>query len=86
MKNSTTVGEVPEVQSTDLSHTPGVHWVAQLTDLDFDSEGRIIIRNPELAAQIKEDVNKGRHILVLAANSGDYCVKVSNQNCFVRSA
>jgi hypothetical protein len=53
--------------------------------LDFDSEGRIIIRNPELAAQIKEDVNKGRHILVLAANSDNYCVKVSSQTCFVRS-
>jgi hypothetical protein len=69
---------------TQAADTSGVHWIVPVTDLDFDAEGRIVIKNPQLAKQIKEDISSGKHIFVMAANSGEYCVKVSSQTCFVR--
>lgn len=83
MGKTAKLAEPPAV--VDLSDVSGIHWSLEVTDLDFDSEGRVIIKSPELAARIKEDMKKGRHILVSSANSDNYCVKVSSQTCFAQN-
>ncbi|SOX52773.1 hypothetical protein MAAFP003_1440 [Mycobacterium ahvazicum] len=64
-----------EVRAEGESST--IHWPVSIDDISFDGEGRIIISNPELATLVKEDVRKGRHVFVTLANSGNYCVVVS---------
>ena len=64
-----------EVETGGQSST--IHWPVEVKDLDFDSEGRIIIRNSRLAAQIKHDVGTGKNVYITLANSDNYCVVVS---------
>jgi len=54
-----------------------IHWPVAIADLEFDAEGRIIINDPQLAAQIKHDVGTGKHVYLTLSNSGNYCVVVS---------
>lgn len=86
MKKSATLTKTSEVNSIGMGDVSGIHWALQVTDLDFDSEGRVVIKSPELAARIKEDMKNGRHILVSSHNSDNYCVKESSQQCFVQNA
>jgi hypothetical protein len=52
------------------------HW--RVKEIEFDEQGRVVIGNPKLAAILKEQIAKGKHIYVSAANSGNYCVVVSS--------
>jgi hypothetical protein len=67
-----------ESKKTDPS---GIHWVVPVKELDFDSEGRIVIRNPQLTARIKEDMRSGKHLFIMAANSDEWCVHISSCIC-----
>jgi hypothetical protein len=51
------------------------HW--RVTDIQFDSEGRILISHPKLATIVKQQIKRGKHIYLSSANSGNYCVVVS---------
>ena len=64
-----------EVETGGQSST--THWPVDVDCIKFDANGRIVIDDAQLAAQIKHDVGTGKHVYITLANSGNYCVVVS---------
>jgi len=55
------------------------HW--RVKDVQFDTEGRIIIDHPKLAAIVKRHVKRGKHFYLSSTNTGNYCVVISSCFC-----
>ena len=58
------------------------HW--KIENIDFDTYGRIVVKNPKLAALLKQHAKRGKDIYISSTNSGDFCVIDSGSGCTVK--
>lgn len=65
-------------KTKDITTKKGRMTYWRISDIEFDEEGCIVIKQPKVAALLKRHIKRGKHIYLSSTNSGNYCVPISN--------